>query len=234
MESRLAFLVRQIPRILSLQGLRFYESSAMSAAFEKSNLDWQIQQLSWRVGEWVEIHLIPRSAPGIANAPSGWFLEELLKVAFWAIVLFASIWLGWQLWRFFSIYLSPANSNASRWLKRPSPEEEHDRTVAAWLRQVQEFQRQGNYREACRALYLAMLQRLSDTHLLPHQPSRTDGEYLRAVQQLPQAQSYQTLISTHERLCFGNAAISTEDLRHCQQAYQKIEQESREVREPGR
>jgi Domain of unknown function (DUF4129) len=198
----------------------------MSAAFEKNSLDWQVQQISRRVGEWFERVFVVPNLPNLPDAPKWWFPERLLQVAFWTIVVFASIWLGWQIWRLLSVYLNLSNPNDARWLNRPSKGEEDDRSVAAWIRQMQEFQRQGNYREACRVLYMAMLQRLNDTKLLPHQASRTDGEYLQVVQQLPQAQSYRTLISTHEQLCFGNATLSSEELLTCQRAYQEIEQGS--------
>jgi hypothetical protein len=198
----------------------------MSAAFEKNSFGWQVQQISQRVGEWFERVFIAPNLPNLPDVPKWWFPENLLRVAFWTIVIFASIWLGWQIWRLLSAYLNSLNPENARWLNRSSKGEAHDRTVATWMRQMQEFQRQGNYREACRALYMAMLQRLNDTKLLPHKSSRTDGEYLQVVQQLPQAQSYQTLISTHEQLCFGNTAISSEEFSICQRAYQEIEQGS--------
>ncbi|KAM3103654.1 DUF4129 domain-containing protein [Phormidesmis sp. 146-12] len=198
----------------------------MSAAFEKNSFDWQVQQIFRRAGEWVERVFVAPNLPNLPNAPQWWFPENLLETAFWTIVIFASIWLGWRIWRLFT-YLNVLNPDKARWLNRPAKgDEERDRTVAAWMRQMQEFQRQGNYSEACRALYMAMLQRLNDTKLLPHQSSRTDGEYLQVVQQLPQAQSYQTLISTHEQLCFGQATISSEEFSTCQRAYQEIEQGS--------
>ncbi len=198
----------------------------MSAAFEKNNFDWQVQQISRRVGEWLERVFVAPNLPNLPDAPQWWFPENLLPVTFWTIVIFASIWLGWQIWRALSAYLNSLNSENAQWLNRPATGEERDRTIAVWMRQMQEFQRQGNYREACRALYMAMLQRLNDTKLLPHQSSRTDGEYLQVVQQLPKAQSYQTLISIHEQLCFGKAAISSEEFLICQRAYQEIEQGS--------
>ncbi|NJK54205.1 MAG: DUF4129 domain-containing protein [Leptolyngbyaceae cyanobacterium SU_3_3] len=196
------------------------------AAFEKTNFDWQLQQLSRRVGEWIELRLTGSRLPNVPNSPQWWFPENFLQISFWAIVVFASIWLGWQVWRLASAYLDSANSPAARWRNRSEEIAERDRTLADWMRQMQEYQRQGNYPEACRALYMAMLQHLNDTKLLPHQLSRTDGEYLKIVQQFPQAQAYQTLIRTHEQLCFGNVAISSEELGICQRAYRAIEQDS--------
>jgi Domain of unknown function (DUF4129) len=200
----------------------------MSAAFEKDNFDWQVQQISRRVGEWIERVFVVPNLPNSPDLSKWWFPERLLQAAFWTIVIFASIWLGWQIWRLLSAYLNSLDSDTALWLNRTSKREERNSTLADWIGQMQEFQRQGNYREACRALYMAMLQRLNDTKLLPHQPSRTDGEYLQVVQQLPQAQSYQTLISTHEQLCFGKTAISSEEFLTCQQAYREIEQGSKE------
>jgi hypothetical protein len=70
---------------------------------------------------------------------------------------------------------------------------------------------------------MAMLQRLNDSGLAPHHSSRTDGEYLQLVQQLSQPQPYQTLIMTHQRLCFSNAEVSSAVFEQCQQAYREIE-----------
>ncbi|CAA9242792.1 hypothetical protein AVDCRST_MAG92-1605 [uncultured Coleofasciculus sp.] len=98
-----------------------------------------------------------------------------------------------------------------------------DLSIARWLQQAQKFQQQGNYRDACLCLYKAMLQRLNDSGVVLHQPSRTDGEYLQLVQQLPQSQPYQTLIMTHQELCFSNTEASLSLFEQCQQAYREIE-----------
>jgi hypothetical protein len=68
-----------------------------------------------------------------------------------------------------------------------------------------------------------MLQRLNDTGIVKDQPSRTDGEYLQLVQQLPQPQPYQTLLITHQELSFSNAEASPSLFDECQQAYREIE-----------
>ncbi|MEG3972103.1 MULTISPECIES: hypothetical protein [unclassified Microcoleus] len=59
---------------------------------------------------------------------------------------------------------------------------------------TQKLQQQGKYRQACRCLYMALLQRLNDAGTVVYQPRRTDGEYLQLIQQLPQPVSYETLI----------------------------------------
>jgi hypothetical protein len=71
-----------------------------------------------------------------------------------------------------------------------------------------------------------MLQRLHETNLVPHKPSRTDREYLQLLQlSLSETQPYETLITTHEQLCFGNGEVLPENYQQCRQAYQEIAQE---------
>lgn len=201
-----------------------------TGSFEKTSWGWQLSQFQQQVGEWVELQFsrfesaLPEwSWPSwLINAP---WIVELLKVLVWLVLGLFLIWLGWQMWRLLEPYLyslisRTGNSNVLVATKRGS-----ELSVAAWLQRSQECFSKGNYREACRCLYLAMLQRLNETGIAPHQPSRTDGEYLQLVQQLPQSQSYQTLITTHEQLCFGSSEILPETFDQCRQAYREIEGE---------
>lgn len=96
-------------------------------------------------------------------------------------------------------------------------------SLAEWLRQAHVTQQQGDYRTACRALYMATLQQLSERGLISQALSRTDGEYLHLVQTQNLPQPYQILIRTHERLCFDQVAASPEIYDRCWQAYQEIE-----------
>jgi hypothetical protein len=65
-------------------------------------------------------------------------------------------------------------------------------------------------------------ERLDDAGTVVYQPSRTDGEYLQLIQQLPQPVPYETLIRIHEQLYFGNTEADASTFEQCQQAYQKI------------
>ena len=190
-------------------------------SFDKNGLGWQLQQLGQRVGEWIEAQF-SRNSPNLPQPPNWLFPIGVLEVMFWAIVLSATLLLGWQLVRLLAPYWMRSQTQGARQPRKAASKEE-ERSVAGWIRQMQEFQRQGNYREACRALYMAMLQRLNDTKLVPHQSSRTDGEYWQVVQPLPQSQAYQTLIRTHEQLCFGDGVVSADVFNRCQRAYQEIE-----------
>ena len=84
--------------------------------------------------------------------------------------------------------------------------------------------RQGNYSEACRCLYIATLQQLHEKKILRHKSSRTDGEYLQLLQlSVTPIQPYETLITTHEQLCFNNTEVQEENYQQCQQAYREID-----------
>ena len=191
-------------------------------SFDKNSLGWQLQQLGQRVSEWLEARF-PKSSPNLPQVPEWSFPTGILEGLFWAIVLSAVLLLSWQLVRLLTFYLARSQAHSAQLKLQKTTAKAEERTVAGWIRQMQEFQRQGNYREACRALYLAMLQRLNDTRLVAHQSSRTDGEYWQVVQPLPQSQAYQTLIRAHEQLCFGDATVSADLFDRCQQAYQEIE-----------
>ncbi|HEY9691551.1 MAG TPA: DUF4129 domain-containing protein [Oculatellaceae cyanobacterium] len=192
--------------------------------FEKTNLGWRLQQLQQQLGEWIELQFTKRNIPD-------WSIPEWLKnllfhswlskAVFWGIVAFLVTWIGWQLWRVWGSSLS-ALPGKLRNLDQQSTNKVRELTVSDWLKRSQTFQRQGNYSEACRCLYMAMLQQLNDTGIVPHQPSRTDGEYLQLIQDLPEYGSYETLLTTHQQLCFGNAEISTAEFEQCQQAYRAI------------
>ncbi|GET39174.1 DUF4129 domain-containing protein [Microseira wollei] len=194
-------------------------------AFEKTSLGWQLQQLQQRVGEWLELQLSqlrPR-LPNLPNVSTPEWLNSLtwllVRVAFWAI-------LGWVLIRLV-LWLMPQMQPYWNWLNlkpgRQTTVPESELTAETWLLRARELYRQSDYREAARALYMAMLQQLNDTRIVPHQPSRTDGEYIQLTQELPHHASYQILLQTHERLWFGNQEITPEAFEQCQQAYRDIQ-----------
>lgn len=196
------------------------------ASFEKTNLVWQLEQKLQQLGEWFELQ-ISRFQPTLPNAslPSWLYsplLWQIINVIFWIMLALLLSWAVLQVMR----RLNPYVYNLKNQLKNstnPAKTSEHNLSIARWLQQAQKFQQKGNYREACLCLYKAMLQRLNDNGLAPHQPSRTDGEYLQLVQQLPQPQPYQTLLITHQQLCFSNTEASSAMFEQCQQAYQEIE-----------
>ena len=191
-------------------------------AFEKTNWNWQLSMLQQKVGEWVEYQFsrLQGSVPGIPDglSISPWLIE-LLKFLFWLVLGLFLVWLGWRLWREFNPYLYSWLARASNTTVASSREI----SINQLLTQSQEFAYQGNYREACRCLYLAMLQQLHEKAIAIQQPSRTDGEYLHLLKStVTPIQPYETLITLHERICFDNAQMLADNYQQCRQAYQEI------------
>lgn len=192
----------------------------MSGTFESNSIGWQIQLVQMRIAEWLD-RLFSTSKQ---HPNSNWSLpEEFFRIAFWIIAALLIGWIGWQLYLLLRPYIAPY------WLTRLGQSEKSapstataSLTASQWWQRSRMFAQQGNYQEACRALYLATLQTLDDQRLIPTAGSRTDGEYWRILQTLPNSQSYQVLFQTHERLCFSDRAISQQTFNDCEQAYREI------------
>lgn len=149
----------------------------------------------------------------------GW----LVQVVFWLVTVGLATWLLWQGYRLWRRYRRDRRLGFQPYSVRTTAKLREAFTVAEWLQQAQALQRQGNYAHACRALYMAMLQRLDDSNQLPLSPSRTDREYWQLIQSFPQPQPYGVLLDMHEQLCFGNQAVSADMFQRCQQAYREID-----------
>lgn len=196
-----------------------------TGSFEKNSLGWQLAYMQQQLGEWWELQT-SRFAPNIPNMslPS-WLSSSLLwtivKITFWLLLAFVLSWIVvWMMRRLSPYFYSLRN----QWREESEPGKiiSRELTIRDWLKQSQKFQQQGNYREACLCLYKAMLQQLNDSGIATHQSSRTDGEYLQLIQQLPKSSPYQILLMTHQQLCFSNIEASLSLLEECQQAYREI------------
>lgn len=194
--------------------------------FQKDSLGWQLQLIQMRVREWFEqLFQSPGDRRrGALSFPDFALSPEVARVFFWVMVLALAGWLSWQLYRLLSPYLGREGlfwRGAKRTAAAAGQGEQL--TVAEWLARSRTYAQQGNYTEACRALYMAALRRLADQEILPEEPSRTDGEYLNALQVLPKVEPYQVLFRTHERLCFSQTEITKGNFHLCDQAYRETE-----------
>ena len=194
--------------------------------FEKTNWGWEFSLFQQQTGEWLE-YQFSRLQNTLPELPGGWSINpgvvEFLKILFWVILgLFVS-WVGWRLWREFSPYIYSWLSGVGNFSVTGEKNRSRESSIAFLLNQGQEFSRQGNYHQACRCLYLAMLQHLDEKAIALQQASRTDGEYLQLLKSAVRfIQPYETLITTHEQLCFRNAEMSAENYQQCWQAYQEL------------
>ncbi|MEA5468624.1 DUF4129 domain-containing protein [Spirulina sp. 06S082] len=194
------------------------------SSFQKNSLGWQWRKLQQRFYEWLTLK-DPNNTDTDTDT-SSWFdspiWEILAKGIFWLVVVSLSVWVLWVLWQLLEPYLytafkSPGQSQQTRGkiIKEVS--------ASIWVARAKKAQERGNYREACICLYMAMLQRLDETGIAPHQPSRTDGEYLQIVGELPKPEPYQILLATHQALCFGNTEPTRSLFQQCQNAYDRVE-----------
>ena len=191
---------------------------------QTSNLPWQARQLGRNVSEWIQLRLsrADDNSGNESTIPSIEWPEWLGSSIAWLIVTAGILWIAWMIVRSLETYAARRKLLQRRpqiQTLRPTPEQ----SAAEWVKQAQLFEQQGNWVEACRALYRAALQLLHDRKWVPHRYSRTDGEYLQEIQQLKQPRPLQLLIRTHERSHFGAEPLTAENWQHCRQAYKEIE-----------
>jgi Domain of unknown function (DUF4129) len=199
---------------------------------EQTSLGWQVRLATQRAGEWVELQFskwnppkpdLPEP-PNVPQWPS--WLGSLL---FWLLVIGAAILLSILILSIIDHFLAErAGKGKVQWLKSPVAPPEP--TLSEWLKTAQQFAQAGNWSEACRALYMAALQKLHDRKWIPHQISRTDREYITQLLDqnvnITQPRPYQLLINTHERAYFAEDPLSEEVYQRCRVAYQEIEKKA--------
>lgn len=193
--------------------------------FAKTSWGWQLSLFQQQLGEWIELQLSRFKSPFPKTSTPDWsfdapWLVDLIKALIWLIAIAITLWLLWQVWKL----LAPITYS---WRGRKSTKVRSKAnlpqlTVNQWLEKSQAYFAQGNYAEACRCLYQATLQHLHDRKIIAHQFSRTDGEYLQLLKDIPPSPAYQKLLATHEQLCFSNAEILKENFEQCKQAYKEI------------
>ncbi|MEM8639419.1 MAG: DUF4129 domain-containing protein [Cyanobacteria bacterium P01_G01_bin.54] len=194
----------------------------MNDEFAKDSWAWRLDLALRRLGEWWQA-LWQSNTPRFNSpneAPSGWadFWRFLGDAIWFILILSLSIWGLWALWRlarpYWRLWQEARPVTATAQPSRQSPSQ--------WQQQAQQYQRQGNYTQACLCLYFGMLQHLHDQGQVPHQASRTDGEYHRALAEQPHSTPYYTLLTVHQRLKFANAPATQELLDRCLAAYAQL------------
>ena len=188
------------------------------SSIQHTSLPWQLRQAGKNLSEWIQLQLAQQETPD-APLPTFTFPAWLGPLLFWSAVTGGVLWLAWLIVQIIDRYLENRQARtAPPPVEFMPPPEEH--TVAAWLRRAKQFEQEGNWREACRAMYMAALQLLHDREWIPHQPSRTDGEYLQAIRTLQKPRPLQMLIRTHERSLFGGEVLAADNVQRCRQAYE--------------
>ncbi|MCY7366822.1 MAG: DUF4129 domain-containing protein [Chamaesiphon sp.] len=191
----------------------------MSISTEKTSWRWQLEQLQQQLGEWIEVKLRSNDQDLQLDIFPPWLGALLVRLT-WLILAGLIIWFGYRvIYPYLQKWIERNNQSKSLLDVVSVPAY----TVVELLNKSQQFQRDRDYTQASRWLYLAMLQRLNDASLIPHQFSRTDREYLQLLRTVPIIDIGEILVSIHEQLHFGNKQIELADFDRCQQAYRQIE-----------
>ncbi|HEY9764044.1 MAG TPA: DUF4129 domain-containing protein [Trichocoleus sp.] len=194
-----------------------------SNTFKTDSLGWQLRKSAQQVQEWFDYQFSRVDVEG-PDLPQWKWPEMPARVLFWILVVAFGLWLSWMLYRVALKYWQQRQDWVTNRPTVKSVPTSDLRSALEWWREANALAQAGQYREACRALYLAALQKLHEQKVLPYDPSRTDGEYLSALTAQPQPRPYELLIRTHERTEFGSAPASAETYQRCRKAYREIDQ----------
>jgi hypothetical protein len=107
----------------------------------------------------------------------------------------------------------------------PRPDEQPPPVL--W-RQAEQLAAAGRFREAVRAVYLAVLSRLHQQRLLRYERTRTNGEYVREVrlaQQAPPAlhAAFARLTAQFEGRWYGDAGCAAGDYADCRRLAEEVQ-----------
>ncbi|WP_460194520.1 DUF4129 domain-containing protein [Thermosynechococcus sp. FA-CM-4201] len=158
-----------------------------------------------------------------------WFFQGVLLVGL-GLALYS---LGRSLWRWWQRRSRSSSATLVSTL------EERPRPVGEWLELAQNLQLAGDYRGACRALYMALLYRLQEAGWLRLETHWTNSDYLRELERLFQLgerspavrRSIQHLFQVHSRSYYGAEAVDAQTLATCQAAYFEVEPFLRETQQ---
>ncbi len=199
-----------------------------TVSFQENSPGWQFELGKQQLQEWWELKIseIEIDPPDLSIFDSP-LIRLGIKFILWSLITIILVWLTWQLW----LLLRPLINNWRRQqqqFKRSQigfPNQiQAQLSPQEWLAKARQHYQEQNYRQGIFCLYQGILQYLSDHEIINTLSSRTDGEYLKLIQQLNLKQflSYQLLFSTHEKLCFSDLFSSATLFDQCEQAYQVI------------
>lgn len=102
---------------------------------------------------------------------------------------------------------------------------EIERNPDTWLTQAEEWATQSDYRRAYRAVFLALLLQLDRAGALSYDRARTNGEYLRHLQQtraLPLYDALVPLAAAFETRWYGDTPTTPQDYQAIREAYKRL------------
>ena len=198
----------------------------MSAgSFKQDGLNWRTNLIKQRFGEWMEYQTSQLNPDWDLASFQKTLLWQIIKFCLWSIIAILLVWITWQLSLLLRLYWKRWQRTSDRHPDFSSPTQTTQLSAADWVERSQSARVDGNYQQAIFCLYQAMLKLLDERGIIPTQLSLTDQEYRRSLFKIAVASlnSYELLLSIHQRLCFSQAEADRALFEECQQAYQQIE-----------
>ncbi len=146
-------------------------------------------------------------------------LSSLLQILIYSAGALAMLVLAFVLWRRLR-----QQSLANKRLRKGASQIEELLDASGWKEQAHTLSASADYRGACRALYLSLLQYMHENHLAEFAPTRTNYEYSYALSSYPDIQKgFRQISNLVELIWFGNKEASAADYEETLQALAKLE-----------
>jgi hypothetical protein len=194
-------------------------------SFKQDGLNWRINLIKQRFAEWMEYQTSQLNPDWDFASFQKTLLWQIIKFCLWSMIAVLLVWIVWQLWLLLRLYWKRWQRTSDRHHNFTSPTQTTQLSAADWVERSQSARVDGNYHLAIICLYQAMLKLLDERGIIPTQLSLTDQEYRRSLLKIAvtSLNSYELLLSIHQRLCFSQAEADRALFEECQQAYQQIE-----------
>jgi len=154
------------------------------------------------IAEWLRELASPHGAPLDSRGVSG-----LLQILIYVAAVGAMIGLIYLVWR----KASTADGAKAKTTKGASAVEEI-LDAEGWFRQAEKLAASADYKGACRAVYLSLLQQLHENKIAVFAPAKTNFEYSYTLAKYPSIQTpFKQLAERVEVIWFGNREATTED-----------------------
>jgi hypothetical protein len=182
-----------------------------------------------RAGKLFTIPKFDDPAREIPTAPSNPNLFSIAQILVW-LVLGGAVVAG--------LYFALRNINWNKSKKRAVAlveDSEPDRSADEWLQISDKLAKEGRFREALRALYVATLIRLDENRLLKFRKWETNWEHLARFNQNSETYGIdlRPITASFDRFWYGNAQAQMSDVDQFRQAYSEILQKLATSRRTG-
>jgi hypothetical protein len=109
---------------------------------------------------------------------------------------------------------------------------EPERTLDEWLTLAESFEKQGRYREAVRALYLACLLKFDERNIARFMRGQTNWEHLSRIEnspRLPSSIDFRTPTQAFDRIWYGHKVRGQDDVADFKTWYSRISSSLKEM-----